>query len=115
MAKSPARFDRPVTAGARAVAPLRVTRRGRLVLLLLLSALLLAAFSVGRVSSRAAGPHRAQPVPAVVVHQGDTLWSIARRIAPATDPRVVVDRLVRANHLPDSSVRVGQRILVAAP
>jgi nucleoid-associated protein YgaU len=115
MPKSPARPDRPRAAGVRAAMPLRVTRRGRLVLVLLFSALLLAAFSAGRVSSRAAGPHRAQPVQAVVVHRGDTLWSIARRVAPTADPRVVVDRLVRANHLSGSSVRIGQRIVVPGP
>jgi LysM repeat protein len=82
-------------------------------MLVVLSALLLAAFSVGRVSSRAAGPDRpASPAPTVVVHAGDTLWSIARRSAPDVDPRLVVDRIVEANHLTSSTVRVGQRLVV---
>lgn len=35
-------------------------------------------------------------VESVVVRQGDTLWSIAGRIAPGSDPRAVVDKLVAA-------------------
>jgi hypothetical protein len=31
---------------------------------------------------------------AVVVRTGDTLWGIARRLAPDEDPRPIVDRLV---------------------
>jgi Tfp pilus assembly protein FimV len=33
----------------------------------------------------------------VVVREGDTLWSIAGRVAPHLDVRVAVDRLVAAN------------------
>lgn len=90
----------------------RLTRRGRLVVLLVLSILLLVAFSVGRVSSRADGPGRARPVPTVVVRAGDTLWSIARRAAPGQDPRVVVARIVSANRLDGATVLVGQRLAV---
>jgi Tfp pilus assembly protein FimV len=32
----------------------------------------------------------------VVVEPGDTLWSIAKRLAPGADPRQVVDALVKA-------------------
>ena len=35
-------------------------------------------------------------VESVVVQQGDTLWSIAERLAPERDPREVVDALVQA-------------------
>lgn len=33
-----------------------------------------------------------------VVRTGDSLWSIARRLAPGRDPRPVVDSLARARH-----------------
>lgn len=39
-----------------------------------------------------------------VVQPGDTLWSIARRVAPDRDPRPVVDALRRANGSPDLQV-----------
>jgi Na+-transporting methylmalonyl-CoA/oxaloacetate decarboxylase gamma subunit len=89
---------------------LRLTRRGRLIVLLLLSGLLLAAFSMGRVSSQAAGPER--PPRAVVVAPGDTLWSIAAKASPQEDPRVVVDRIAEVNHLDGATLRPGQRLLV---
>ena len=89
---------------------LRLTRRGRLTVLLLLSAMLLAAFSMGRVSSQAAGPER--PPRAVVVVPGDTLWAIAAKAAPHEDPRVVVDRIAEVNHLDGAALRPGQRLLV---
>jgi hypothetical protein len=44
----------------------------------------------------------------VVVQPGDTLWSIARRVAPSSDPRTVVDKYAAA--LGTSDLRVGERI-----
>ena len=44
----------------------------------------------------------------VVVQPGDTLWSIATRVAPDRDPRAVVYDLQQANHLADSTVVEGQ-------
>ncbi|MFL6139158.1 MAG: LysM peptidoglycan-binding domain-containing protein [Frankiaceae bacterium] len=93
-------------------ASLRFTRRGRVVILGLLSVLLLVAFSVGRVSSRASGTDRPTGQPTVVVRAGDTLWSIARRCAPGSDPRRTVDHIVAANHLTSPTVRAGQRLVV---
>jgi len=48
------------------------------------------------------------------VKPGDTLWSIARRIAPGQDPRPVVDELIADNHL-RGSLQVGQAIDLPAP
>jgi hypothetical protein len=39
---------------------------------------------------------RRPQVATVVVEPGDTLWSIAERLAPGSDPREVVDALVEA-------------------
>jgi Tfp pilus assembly protein FimV len=46
-------------------------------------------------SSLAPAERRPQ-VETVVVEPGDTLWSIAQRLAPGSDPRDVVDALVQA-------------------
>jgi nucleoid-associated protein YgaU len=43
-----------------------------------------------------------------VVQQGDTLWSIAERISPASDPRKVVDDL--AAQIGTSDLQVGQAV-----
>ena len=44
--------------------------------------------------ARGDGPDRPAPSIHYVVEPGDTLWSIARRVAPGHDPRPVVDALV---------------------
>ena len=54
---------------------------------------------------------RPEPIPAdeYVVQPGDTLWSIAARLAPDDDPRAVVDALrVLANGTAD--LQVGDRL-----
>jgi nucleoid-associated protein YgaU len=42
-----------------------------------------------------------------VVRPGDTLWGIARRVAPATDPRVTVLAIEHANGVDGSTLRPG--------
>jgi len=41
---------------------------------------------------------------------GDTLWSIAESIAPAADPRDVVDEIVRVNALSSGALQAGQTL-----
>jgi LysM domain len=48
------------------------------------------------------------------VKSGDTLWNIARRIAPGQDPRPVVDELIADNHI-QGSLQAGQVIELPAP
>ncbi|MGZ4133209.1 MAG: LysM peptidoglycan-binding domain-containing protein [Actinomycetota bacterium] len=47
-----------------------------------------------------------------VVRDGDTLWSIATRVAGGRDPRLVVQRLTAANHLEGASIVPGQMLVV---
>ena len=66
----------------------------------------------GRADSRVAYAERRV---SYTVQAGDTLWSIARRVAPGRDPRAVVDQLIADNHL-HGDLQVGQAIdLPAAP
>jgi hypothetical protein len=89
----------------------RLTRRGRALLLFALVALLLVAFSLGRTSADAG--HGRPPVrPTAVVQPGETLWAIARRVAPAADPRVTIDRLSRLNDLGGRPIVAGQRLVL---
>jgi hypothetical protein len=93
-------------------ARLRLTRRGRLALLISAIALLFTAFSVGQVMSNAAGPGPSAPsTHTVVVAPGDTAWSIARQAMPHLDGRDAVDRLLAMNHS-DGNIRVGQTLTV---
>lgn len=95
----------------------RLTGRGRAVVLLALVGLLLAAVSLGRsAATQAATSPAPRPVPVqAVIRPGDTLWDVARRIAPGSDPREVVAQIRRMNDLSGSAVQVGQQILLPAP
>ena len=46
------------------------------------------------------------------VQPGDTLWSVAQRIAPDNDPREVVAQIRRINHLHTSALQAGQLLLL---
>jgi LysM domain len=100
---------------ARAVRTTRITRRGRVVVLLALVALLFAAFSYGRAGTQAATV--AEPRLALVettVQPGESLWTVAQRIAPETDPREVVQQIRRINDLSGSGLQAGQQLLLPA-
>ena len=63
--------------------------------------------------SSLATPERLPHVQQVVVEPGDTLWSIAQRLAPGHDVRPVVDAMERA--LGTDTLIAGERITVPAP
>jgi LysM domain len=92
---------------------LRLTRRGRVVLVLtVMTLLVLAGFTLGHGSSLAAGRERPQPQHSVVVEPGETLWAVAVRSAPHVDPRLVVADIESLNHLRSATVEPGQQLLV---
>jgi LysM domain-containing protein len=108
------------TAAGRA-APLRLTRRGRVVLAALAAVLAVivltllsagqaggAQVSGGRPAARAGYRNLTQ----VVVQPGQTLWSIASTAEPAADPRLVIQQIIAANALGGSSIRAGQLLWV---
>lgn len=47
-----------------------------------------------------------------VVRSGDTLWSIATRLEPSEDPRLVVDAIATANRLDPASLVPGQELRI---
>jgi len=92
---------------------LRVTRRGRLLLTAVVALLLLVVLSIGRAGSQAATVTEAGPgLQQATVQAGDTLWSVAQRIAPDNDPREVVAQIRRINDLSTSGLQVGQQLLL---
>ena len=98
-------------------APLRLTRRGRLMLrgLVALAALLVTAVAVlalARPALAADPPGRAA---VHVVQPGQSLWEVARSVAPTADPRDTVLRIIELNGLPSSSVLPGQELVVPSP
>ena len=89
----------------------RLTRRGRLVLLALLLALtglvgVLLAASTGEAASPAG------PAPTVVVQPGDTLWSIAARYAPGPDPFGTIEQIRQMNRLDGYTVHAGETLVL---
>jgi len=84
-------------------APLRLTRRGRRVLSGLSIGIGLS-IAVATVAVQLAHPDGGLQLAGsstVVVQSGDTLWSLAERVAPEEDPRAVVDAVVDLNGLAD--------------
>jgi hypothetical protein len=105
----PVRFagSRPRPTRAR----LRLTRRGRLVLVLLAVTVALLAVRVG--GAVAGAPGEPVEVRVHVVTAGETLWGHAQRLAgPGEDVRDVVARIVELNGLSSSGLAAGQRLLL---
>jgi hypothetical protein len=88
-------------------APLRLTRRG--VLVMASAVAVLAAALIGLAWLSAPSSQAAVRVPATVaVREGDTLWSIASRVAPNRDPRAEIADLQRINHFTGVDLIAGE-------
>jgi LysM domain len=70
----------------------------------------LAALVLWGVVARAS--HGAKPTTVVVVRAHDTLWTIATRVAPGSDPRDAVWRIRQLNHLEGATIVPGQKLVV---
>ena len=92
--------------------PLRLTRRGRAVVLMVFFLMaLLASAVLFATASRANNPETG-PAPTVVVQPHDTLWSIATRTAPHRDPRVAVAEIQQLNGLADVNISPGDTLVL---
>lgn len=91
-----------------------LTRRGRIVVLVLAMAVLTAiALTFGSATSAtdAGGEHA--PVTSVTIEPGQTLWDIAAEANPHGDLRHTVDRIMKLNSLPDAAgLQMGDVIAV---
>jgi LysM domain len=108
---------RPAVSPSSAASPLRLTRRGRIVVAVM-AALLVAGLSLAvagaaqatghTASQRATGSNLAQ----VVVRPGQTLWSVAENADPNADPRMVIQQIAQLNALTSDTLMAGQRLWV---
>ena len=95
---------------------LRMTTRGRRVLIaLIVLPLVIAAFFAALNGGQAGASNTAVSDSStyITVHSGESLWQIAERVAPSADPRDVVDALVSYNHL-SGDIQAGQRLAIPA-
>lgn len=100
-------------------APLRLTRRGRLVVfglpLVLLAALILSFGGFFNAPAKAAdsvSELSVTPTVTVTVQPGESLWAIAGTVSPERDPRDVIAEIVQLNNLEAAGVQPGQQLFV---
>ncbi|MGO8960736.1 MAG: LysM peptidoglycan-binding domain-containing protein [Streptosporangiaceae bacterium] len=114
-------WRRPAAGVTAAPTPVRLTRRGRIVVTTL--AALCATAAVLLVSLLASGGAQAsnhgqpgrggyQGMHQIVVQPGQTLWSIASAAEPTADPRAVIQQIMSVNALNGSNIQVGQLLWV---
>ena len=97
--------------------PLRLTRRGRLVVAalaaLLVTVISLLAANAAQATNHALPPGAArQNLVQVVVGPGQSLWSVAESTDPDQDTRAVVQQIVDLNGLSSDVVFAGQQLWV---
>ncbi|MEU8307234.1 LysM domain-containing protein [Actinomadura sp. NPDC048955] len=96
--------------------PIRLTRRGRAVLVAFAATvtLILLWLNVGPGAFAGSGAGHggpSRPAATVVVEPGETLWDIASAADPGSDPRIVVQRIIDLNGLAgDPTVHPGQEL-----
>jgi hypothetical protein len=104
--------------GAPAIRPrLRLTKRGRAVLFFLAAtplviAALFIALNGGQASASLDGSSTAFQY--VTVDEGESLWQVAQEIAPAADPRDVIQQLMQLNQLDSADVFAGVQLAIPA-
>jgi LysM repeat protein len=100
-----------------ATAPLRLTRRGRVVVAaaaaLLVSVLSLLAAGTAQATSHSVPSRVAdRNLTQVVVHPGQSLWSVAQNADPNADPQQVIQQIIELNGLTSDAILAGQRLWV---
>ncbi|MEV0949111.1 LysM peptidoglycan-binding domain-containing protein [Promicromonospora sp. NPDC050249] len=94
------------------LAGLRLTRRGRVVLVLL-AMLLLAPMVTWGATAVASSPGEPTEVRVHAVQPGETLWGFAQEVArPGEDVRHAVGRLQELNEMSTGTLRVGELLLL---
>lgn len=113
-AAAPRTPSRATSSTSRSAGTVRLTRRGRLVVLA--TALVVIAFGVVALGPSVVASGERGDVPAttvVTVQPGQTLWQIAVEANPAGDPRRTVDDIMRMNALSSAgALQMGRELAV---
>jgi len=114
------RAARSLEAGSRPVRTrVRLTRRGRIVVAGLITASMVLVAALAWLAGTAKADASGSGVPSsavyhslrsVVVLPGQSLWSIATRYEPRSDPRNVIQEIIDLNALNGTSVQPGQHL-----
>lgn len=103
---------------ARPATRLRLTARGRRVVLAVASVPLAIGIAFAALSGGSAVASGEEVATAsfetVTVMPGDTLWTIAESIAPGADPRDVIGDITRLNVLQGGALQIGQELAIPA-
>lgn len=106
--------------GSRVPSRLRITPRGRIVFAVM-AFVPVVVVAVALFSTPAAASNVPADIGApgssfsyVTVDAGESLWSVAERIAPSADPRDVITEIQTLNGLESSTVSAGQSLAVPA-
>jgi LysM repeat protein len=101
--------------GRPASPPLRLTRRGRAVLLALMVLLASVASAVLFTTASRASDDASTPLPTITVRPGETLWDIAASSPSRRQGWAAVDEIRRLNHLDGNNVQAGQVLVLPRP
>ena len=92
---------------------LRITARGRAVIMVLVAAPIVAASLVLALNGGGAiatDSGASTPLESVTVLSGQSLWQLAEELAPHADPREFITDVLAVNTLASAEVRAGQRL-----
>ena len=107
----------PAAARRETTTPVRLTRRGRMVLTAA-AVLTIGAVSMAVAGAAQAGGHSGAPagpgrgVVKVQVRPGDSLWSLAEAYDPGADTRLVIQDILQLNSITGDQVQPGQILWV---
>jgi hypothetical protein len=102
------------------IGPLRLTRRGRVVLtgltaLLVTVVMVVLGIGTGTAQATSTAPARGGADPNLVrvtVGPGENLWWVAEKADPGADPRDIIQEVVSLNRLADATVYPGEELWV---
>lgn len=88
----------------------KLSRRGKQIRTAILLALIITGANAFLSNAQASNSNSNVSFQYVTVHSGETLWQIAEKYAPNSDPREFIADIVSLNQLKTSVVNPGQRI-----
>jgi hypothetical protein len=94
---------------------LRMTKRGRAVLLSVVATpIVIAALAFGISAGGATATSSSTPLAKITVVGGETLWSVAKQISPNSDPRDVIAEIISVNRLKSADIYPGEQLSIPA-